>query len=246
MLFRSCYKLLYSQILSSITMPLIQEDLLYCLTRINAMNTPGNDGIKDERVVKALRLLMMGDCKDCTEKALNNFYDCLKNGCRAPEVKAELYRAAELVYQGKIESSDRIMDASRIIQIAERLDGWRMPFRLSETDRKTQEFVAIIYSELEKERKKRRFHDKYPDTGELGGSRSLRKPDLGETAVLYFDSADTIDSMQFCIEWIHQGFAVFSGKKDREIYENKLIEAMGDGSIAKDQLIHHLDRKSVV
>lgn len=204
---------------------------------------PVPEVVGDLELKQALMLLQPGASKEHVQKALDVLDVYLRKGGRAPEVREELYKAAELIFEGKMESENRVVVASRLIYLAERLDGWRAPGRLVEKAK--HEFVGRVYAEIEKQGKQKMLFGEYIDPTTKAVYQScesvFQETMLSQAYFAMIDQSHSIDEMQIRIEWAFQDFFVYSGPQDRAIYFYKINRAIEDGSITQDQLIHHFE-----
>lgn len=194
---------------------------------------------KDLKIQQALMLLQPGGTNAHTHKALDLLFNYLQDGNRAPDAKAELYKAAELIYEGKISSSNRLLDAARLLYLAVYLAGWKPLDGKSTLDQKIDLLSRNIVQRLYEERDLNR--------GSTVSNESILADkfcsSLFQTAYLpcILNEEMSIDEMQFAIDQATKGFFLYMPIDHRKIYYDKLNTAIKEGSITKNQLLHHFE-----
>lgn len=206
---------------------------------------PAPEVVENLELKQALMLLQPGARKEYTQKALDILETHLRDGNRSLEIKDELYKAAELIFEGKIESDGNVAAASRLIYLAERLDGWRSPGRLAEFDKRKHELVGRIYAEVEKDKTMKMLFGESVDPITQAAYKSCESvfqvPMLSEAYFTSLNPSQSIDEMQSSIEWAFQSFFIYALPRDRTIYFNKINESIREGAITQDQLLLHFE-----
>lgn len=190
---------------------------------------PSPEVVQDLEVQQALMLLQPGASKEHTQKALDILDTYVKKGKELPNAKNELYKAAELIFEGKINSRDNVLDASKLIYLAECLGGWKTHRKdgyVASSNKDHQEFFKKVQNEI----------NKYDTSFFKYGDKSIDEMQfyMGWVFQSYIDSHITIGG-----ESIYAGFQSLNMADNLSEYIIKVGRSLHNSSMTADQISYH-------